>query len=38
MKGIFQDTTTLLCSFAGSLEKQSHNRMMASHWALSILP
>jgi len=25
-------------SFAGYLEKQSHNRMTDSHWALSIFP
>ena len=38
MKGIFQDTTPILGTFAGYLEKQSHNRMIYSHGALNILP
>jgi len=38
MKGIFQDTTPILGSFPGYLEKQSHNRMIDSCWASSILP
>jgi len=34
MKGICQDTTPILSSYAGYREKRSHNRMIDSHWAL----
>ena len=37
MKGICQDTTPVVGSSAGYREKQSHNRMIDSRWALSIL-
>jgi len=34
MIGICQDTTPILGNFAGYREKQYHNRMINSHWAL----
>ena len=38
MKSVCQDTTPILGIFAGYRKKQSHNHMIESHWALSILP
>jgi len=34
MKGIYQDTTPILGSFADYRKKQSYNRMIDLHWAL----
>jgi len=34
MKGICQNTTPILGSFADSREKRSYNRVIDLHWAL----
>ena len=35
MKGIYQDTNPILGSFVVYRERQSHDRMIDSHWALN---